>query len=204
MIPPPVREQMNELSARLGYPPVDDGWGTGAAPDDLRLPASRRPAGIAAVAAPVPAAAKAADAAIVGERLRAGLALIDEPFTRRWGPCSAETFSLIAIPPAGTGQAGDTRWRVDLAARAVAGSVAVPAGPGAAGEAGRDDTAWDMVGSVEAWRAVLSGRTNLGVAIRRCELRYCDTGEEGPVVSDHRVAMLADLLGLKSSWQPAR
>jgi hypothetical protein len=59
------------------------------------------------------------------------------------------------------------------------------------------------VGTVDAWQAVLTGRTNLGVAMRRCELRYCDTGEADPVVADTRIAMLADLLGLKPSWHLA-
>jgi hypothetical protein len=64
-----------------------------------------------------------------------------------------------------------------------------------------DDTAFDVVGSVDAWQAVLGGHTNLGVAMRRCELRYCDTGDAGPVVADLRIDMLADLLGLAPSWQ---
>jgi hypothetical protein len=59
-----------------------------------------------------------------------------------------------------------------------------------------DDTAWDIVGCVDAWHAVLAGHTNLGVAMRHCELRYCPTGEAGPVAAELRIGMLTDLLGL--------
>jgi hypothetical protein len=71
------------------------------------------------------------------------------------------------------------------------------------GEHGEDgeDTAWDIVGSLETWRAVLAGHVNLGVAMRRCELRYCDTGEAGQVITDLRIGMLADLLGIAPSWR---
>ena len=81
------------------------------------------------------------------------------------------------------------RWRVDLASRTVTAATSA-----------EDETAWDIVGSAEAWRAVLIGQTNLGVAMRRCELRYCDTGEAGPVVADLRIGMVADLLGIAPSW----
>ncbi len=36
------------------------------------------------------------------------------------------------------------------------------------------------------------------MALRRNELRYCDYGESGTFVSESRVALLADLLGLPS------
>jgi hypothetical protein len=62
-----------------------------------------------------------------------------------------------------------------------------------------DETSWDIVGSTDAWLAVLDGRTNLGVAIRRCELRYCDANEAGPVAADTRIAMLSDLISLGSA-----
>ena len=82
----------------------------------------------------------------------------------------------------------ESRWRVDLAARTVIGVTAASGGD--------DDTAWDIVGSVHAWHAVLAGQANLGVAMRRCDLRYCGTGEAGPVAAELRIAMLADLLEL--------
>lgn len=49
---------------------------------------------------------------------------------------------------------------------------------------------------------MLGGQVNLHVALRHCELRYCSTGEDGPLATQTRVAMLADLLGL-GSWPQA-
>jgi hypothetical protein len=39
------------------------------------------------------------------------------------------------------------------------------------------------------------------VAMRRCELRYCEDGPAGPTAADTRISMLADLLRLDSPWQ---
>jgi len=132
-----------------------------------------------------------AGAAVVGDSLSTGVSRVDERFTQRWHPCSGETFSIVAMPPARSGWR-ETRWRIDLAARTVSQAT---------GPDGDDDTAWDIVGSAESWQAVLAGDANLGVAMRRCDLRYCDTGEAGPVLADLRIGMLADLLGLTPSWR---
>jgi hypothetical protein len=188
MIPPQVMQAMNELAAKLGYLPVDEKWGTAAVPADLRTeggpPRADRQA-----------ARELPEHTAVGEGLRAGIALAGGAFTRRWGDRAKEPFMVVATPPAGGGR--QARWRVDIAA----GTVISVAGPD--GEHGEDgeDTAWDIVGSLETWRAVLAGHVNLGVAMRRCELRYCDTGEAGQVITDLRIGMLADLLGIAPSWR---
>jgi hypothetical protein len=68
-----------------------------------------------------------------------------------------------------------------------------------------DDTAWDVVGSAEAWEALLTGQSNLGVALRRCELRYCDGSDEAePMAAEARISMLAEFLALEgSAWSSA-
>jgi hypothetical protein len=38
---------------------------------------------------------------------------------------------------------------------------------------------WDIIGSVNTWEQVMGGGTNLSVAFRRRQLRYCDTGDMG-------------------------
>jgi Sulfotransferase family len=191
MIPSQVRQTMNEYLDKLGYLPVDDAWGTAAVPADLRV---GRPSRIASEARPTSPSALAA--ALVSQRLQTGMAEIDEEFLGRWDAHAGESFTVAVIPAAGLGDGG-SRWRVDLTARSVTRPAGLPDG------ADDDDTGWDVVGSAEAWQAVLAGRTNLGVALRRCELRYCDLGEAGPVAADTRIAMLADLLSLHSSWQAA-
>jgi Sulfotransferase family len=197
MIPPPVRQMVNELADKLGYLPVDDGWGTAAVPADLRAdrgqPTEAQPA-------QAQSAARAAlpGASLVGERLRAGVAGVDDRFAGRWGDRAAESFTVAVIAATGLAGGGECRWRVDLAA----GTVTEAPGPAPGGDE-EEDTGWDVVGSAEAWQALLDSRTNLGVALRHCELRYCDLGEAGSVAADARIGMLADLLGLRSSWQLA-
>jgi Sulfotransferase family len=198
MIPPQVAAVMRELTDKLGYLPVDDGWGTTGAPADLRVTGSsadRAPAGDHAQAL-LPAGASA-----IAEALRAGLARIDDRFVRNWEDCLAEPFAVVATPPAGSRSGRTFTCRVDLAARTMA-SIVPAETDGPDNTDGNDDTTCDLVGSAEAWQALLSGHANLGVLMRRCELRYCDAGESDPVASDSRVGMLADLLGLRTGWQP--
>jgi hypothetical protein len=174
MIPLPVVQTMNELTEKLGYLPVDEAWGTAALPADLRTGHTRAD----------DAPAETPGSAVVGDRLRVGLARIDSEFIQRWKSFSEESFAVVTMPPSAAGGGRGNRWRVDLASRTVT-----------SGDDGAD-TAWDIVGSIDAWHAVLGGDTNLGVAMRRCELRYCQTEEAGPVAADLRIGMLTDLLGL--------
>ncbi len=188
MIPPPVRQMMNELAERLGYLPVDDAWGTTAPPADLRVTGTKT----AVPAQEVPSEVQP-DAALVGDGLKARLSLVDDAFSQRWATCSSEPFAVVATAPPGAGSSRESRWEVNVAARTVTPVTITPDE--------RDQTVWDIVGAARAWQAVLSGQTNLGVAMRHCELRYCQTSDTGPVAADTRIGMLADLLGLTSSRQ---
>jgi hypothetical protein len=117
---------------------------------------------------------------------------VDEKFRARWAPCVTESFTVAALPSAGEPATGVRQWRVDLAA----GIIRPQASPDG------DDSDWDIVGSVEAWQAVLNGRVNLGVALRHCDLRYCDdeaARQTGPAAADVRIAMLTELIGLGSA-----
>lgn len=174
LIAPPVLEQVNQLADKLGYTRVDAAWGTGGRPAALRMPPHQ-----------------SADPsvrnvhALIGERLRAGVSRSRSRFARRWSQCSDESFDAVALF---SGQdSGQMRWRVDLAV----GTVKTVADD--------DASTWDIVGSTTAWGGVLSGAVNLSVALRRCELRYCDGTGAGSVAADTRIGMLADLLGL-TSW----
>jgi hypothetical protein len=185
MIPPPVLEQINELSGQLGYVPVDEKWGTAAVPADLRATAA------SPQARPRPWGGPPGWTALAAERLTYSLTHLDGQFADRWGACAEESFMVVALPPAADGATGPARWRVDLAARTLT------ALPGPAQDTDEDDgTSWDIVGSADVWDAVVTGRTNLGVALRRCELRYCEEGESGPVIADTRIALLSELLSL--------
>jgi hypothetical protein len=186
LIPPPILSGINELLARLGYHPVDGQWGTSGMSGDARLPETIRTGD----RSPAPAtAAGTADNRALEQRLIAGLARIDDRFASQWEARLGESFLVASRPKAAAGPDGEARWLVDLASRTITGYDPETA-----------DEDWNMIGSPEAWRGVLDGHTNLQVAVRRCELRYCDPGDEGPFDAQTRIAMLADLLGL-SAWQ---
>jgi hypothetical protein len=200
LIPPPIVAGINELAGKLGYLPIDDGWGTGGRPADPRLPGTAKvPAEPAAGAAPSVAAARMLEGS-----LRARLAGTDDRFARRWRSALADRFAVVCRAPA-TG--GEARWLVDLAARTITGddteSSETGRGEGGPQATDAEDVAWTILGSPGTWEAVLSGQVNLHVALRRCELRYCSAGEEeGVLTTDTRIAMLADLLGV-SCWEQA-
>ncbi len=184
---------VNELAGKLRYLPVDADWGTKEPPADLRLPPDALPD--PQEAEPVVDGSTSCigqgvelstDGLRMGQVLTARLAKVDERFSRRWAVCADEPFSLIVLSAAKMGPT--TRWRVNLAERTAS-----------AVNGDTDDTAWDVIGSVEAWADIVDGRLNFSVALRRCELRYLDTGQAPPAVHDTRIGMLADLLGL-ASW----
>jgi hypothetical protein len=187
MIPPPVIETMRELTDKLGYLPVDETWGTASVPADLRVTSASK--GEASALPPLP------QAALIDAALRAGLARTDKAFAGRWEPCSGESFALVATAPAETGGAG-SRWIVDLAAGTI---VTSPVLPGTQDD-DDDGAAWDIVGEADAWQGVLSGSVNLGVAMRRCQVRYCESSEHTPTDAGLRVGMLSELLSPRSGW----
>jgi hypothetical protein len=215
LIGPQARIAINELCGKLGYVPVDENWGAADKPADLRVPVSTpeeatgEPSAEAGEGAEAPsretaapavarAAAEPGFAKEVGERLVAGLKRIDDRFASRWEPCGTESFLVVATPPDGGGP--DARWWVDLSAGTVTVNGAHPAG---SEDDGEDATGWDIIASADTWEQVVSGRTNLSVALRRHQMRYLEQGEPGPFIADTRMGMLADLLGL-ASWGQAR
>jgi hypothetical protein len=217
LIGPMIRDAINEQCAALGYVPVDDHWGTADKPADLRVP-------IAAAAADGEEGQQAdsQDVAIVtrtrvidpefgkdlGERLATGLAAVGDDFARRWAPCSDDAFMVVATSPDEDGP--DARWWVDLEAHTVAvieGARPVPTAgtrivdaDGATTEAEEEDeTGWDVIATLDIWRDLVAGRTNLSVELRRHKIRYCAMDETGQIIADTRLGMLSDLLGL-ASW----
>jgi hypothetical protein len=217
LIPPPIVAAINERAARLGYLPIDEGWGTTGRPTDPRLPGTAKaPAALVADSEPLAEAA-----GLLTESLRIRLACIDDRFARRWESVLADKFLIVLRAHAADGEA---RWLVDLAARTITrddadiapenmglgGTAPEGATPDDAEPAGTEsedaelgDVEWTILGAPETWQATLSGQVNLHVAMRRNDLRYCCTAEEdGPLTSTTRVAMLADLLGL-SPWEHA-
>lgn len=185
MIPPPLLGDMNELAGALGYLAVDGEWGTTEPPADLRVP----------VTAPEPQAPGAltevtettvtaeARSRRLGEALRAGLAAASGPAER-----PAETFVAVAITRGAPRTA--EYWLVDLCQATVT----------LTGRETQENSDWDIIGTVEAWEKVLDRQLNLSVALRSCDLRYCDNGDAPPLAADARIGVVGRLLGLVN-WQ---
>ena len=190
-----VLATVNELADRLGYIKVDRTWGAGGVAPDPRVRgedqvgAERPPSGRPTMQMP-------RSFVLLGDLLQTGLFKISDRFVRRWGPQAAETFLVQGMSPAG--QVDSVRWQVDLTARTVALSSGAEPG-GGMGDDASHAASWQIIGSADAWERVIGGRTNLSVALRHRELRYCDTGDPGHV-SVARIGMLADLLGM-ASWR---
>jgi hypothetical protein len=125
----------------------------------------------------------------LGAALRCGLITASgAELARRLEPHASETFVAVAITKGGERPA--EYWLVDLGQATVS-----PAGSEA-----QEDSDWDVIGTLDAWEKVIDRQVNLSVALRSCELRYCDNGTTTPLAADARLGILGGLLGL-SSWQ---
>jgi hypothetical protein len=205
MIGPQMRLLINELAGRLGYLAVGDDWGTTEPPEDVRVTTAPPPADVPE-AEPAEAAGAAAEkpqaegtprkavvvvadgpfrSELLGGRLRSGLAAASP---QRWSGHGGETFVAVVITRDAAHQA--EYWLVDLAAATV-----TPVTRDA-----QEGSDWDVIAALEVWEKVLRRQVNLSVAVRSCELRYCDSGEPAPRAADSRITILGELLGL-AAWQ---
>ena len=71
-----------------------------------------------------------------------------------------------------------------------------------ASQEAQEKSDWDIIGDADAWEKVIRRDLNLNVALRSCQLRYCDETHAGPQVSEARIGILASMLGL-AVWSPA-
>jgi Sulfotransferase family len=192
-ITPAVTATVNELAGQLGYRPIDAGWSVTAVPPDMRVTADGD-----VPEQPAPAAGGVTREMPrvfirLGQLLHSGLFRVSDRFVRRWPTCASESFVVVATSTADTG--GSARWRVDLADRAVSLVSNGKASP----EDPSGGVAWQLIGPAGVWEKVLRGQVNLNVALRRRELRFCATDQDG-ARTVARVGMLADLLGI-TSWR---
>jgi hypothetical protein len=188
------------MAAKLNYVPIDEGWGTSEPPADLRVPVSDADSSSTA-SAPDPSAAEVAGgiradeeskcgpahSQLLGSRLNAGVSAAGENAASRWKQHGEEAFVAVAVSR-DSGLSSE-HWLVDLRARTVTFAT----------RAAQERSDWDIVGYSDAWDQVVTGKLNLNVAFRTCRLRYCDEDEAGPVASEDRIRILADLLAL-TNW----
>jgi Sulfotransferase family len=188
LILPPVTAAINELAAELGYLPVDADWGTPGRPADPRVPDTVRGRATPSAGGPAPGSGS------LEECLRSRIEDADGQFASQWESCAAEKFLIVSRAETG---GGETQWLVDVAARTI--TVESEADED---EAVEDDVTWSVLGSPQAWEAVLNGQVNLHAALRHNDLRYCPVGTDSPLISQTRIAMLGGLLG-PGVWAPA-
>jgi protein-tyrosine sulfotransferase len=188
LIVPPVTAAINELAATLGYLPVDAGWGTPGRAADPRVPDTIR--GPAAL----PGGGPAPGSEALEQSLRSRLDAAGERFPGQWQTCAAGKFLIVSRTVTG---GSETQWLVDAAARTI--TIENEADDDGTDD---DDVTWSILGSPQAWQAVLTGQLNLQAALRHNDLRYCPAGTDSPVTSHARIAMLADLLG-PGAWAQA-
>jgi hypothetical protein len=128
----------------------------------------------------------------LGAALRSGLMTASGARPARClEPHASETFVAVAITKGAERPA--EYWLVDLGEATV-----LPVGSEA-----QEGSDWDVIGTLDTWHKVINGQVNLSVALRSCELRYCDNGETTPLAADTRIGILSQLLGL-SSWLTSR
>jgi hypothetical protein len=121
--------------------------------------------------------------------LQAGLAASSERVAEGdWQPHGNETFVVVVITKGCEHSA--EYWLVDLGVATVT----------SVGREAQGYSDWDMIGSAEAWDQVIDGAVNISVALRSCQLRYCDNGDSTVATADIRMSMIAHLLGLVD-WQ---
>ena len=192
LIAPPVTAAINELAAALGYLPVDTDWGAPGRAADPRVPDTIRSPAVPSGGGPAPGSQA------LEESLRSRLDATGERFPGQWQACAAEKFLIVSRTATG---GSETQWLVDIASQTIAvESEADDEGPDDDGT-DDDDVTWSILGSPQAWEAVLSGELNLHAALRHNDLRYCPAGPDSPVISHDRITMLADLLGLGARAQ---
>jgi len=182
IIAPQVLAGINEIAAKLGYLQVDGEWGTSAPPADLRVAIAPGSTSLKSSPAVAPEQSR-----LLRDRLEAGLADVWPQIASRCQAHATESFVAVWIPEEPGRQT--EHWLVNLDDRSVT----------FAGPAAQEKSNWDVVGSSGAWQQVIDGRLNLNVALRACQLRYCDDDEPSPLVSEARVGILARLLGL-TNW----
>jgi hypothetical protein len=190
MIAPQLLEAINEMTATLGYLPVDGDWGTTGPPVDLRVAATAVQSGPGTSECGQPGTE--AQSAWLASQLRAGLAAMGAPARPRWGQHGSERFVAVAVT--GDPACPAEYWLVDLGEASVT----------KVGKQAQEDSDWDMVGTLEAWSKVIDHQLNLSVALRNCQLRYCDNGGTSPLAADARIGIVGQLLGLASWTRPQK
>jgi hypothetical protein len=185
LIPEPVLDGVNELAGRLGYIQIDPAsWGMGPAPYDMRNTDS----GPAVALAAAGNSREVNDiAALLCERARDALRRLDDETRPTWLAAGTDTVVMAVSNLQKHG--GCTQVLVNVGARSVetleSATLALAQAPGGC----------LLAAPAAIWRAVLAREINLGVAMRRNQIRF--SGSVGDWQTGELITtMISDLLGL--------
>jgi protein-tyrosine sulfotransferase len=205
-LPPPIREQINELLSKLSYRPISGDWNDAAAPLDPRLPDDAPAAGGAGAANGRAAAGRARSTArtpapVLGalrERIRCQEQASDPRLpTILWPTLAGHTVTLVVTDD--DGQLGELSWTFPRPEDAgvpegSADGSSADGWPTPADDADQGPIATMIAGS-QVWQALLDGRANMITEIRNGRLRCVNKRDAYRVRSDE-VHAIGWLLGL--------
>ncbi|MBV9380426.1 MAG: sulfotransferase [Streptosporangiaceae bacterium] len=205
VIPAPLLGVVNELLGKLGYATVGEGWNQQGA---RSVPRPHRPAadeGAAGAGAPAGTADACERAGTAGGGGTAGsgdarpaapdpeLDALDTLLTARIEASMSthvtnrprQPGSIVFIAHSANGTAHERTWHLDLEEGVLTRRADTAA-----------EDAWRIIGDSQAWRSVLDGEINLGVALRRGELRCGKVPEANGLREDTCLTILTHALGL--------
>jgi Sulfotransferase family len=181
-----VLDGINELSGRMGYIPIDAAnWGIGPRPRDVRL----MDAGHLAPAETGRQHPEIAETARLLEKTaRAALASLAIGTPPSWSALSGDTIIMSVVPDS---PYGDRCVHVVVNLTNCCIQTLESATVTSAETAGRRT----LAGPPAVWRQILSGKVNLGVAMRSNLIRFSGSVPDWQT-GELLVAMISDLLGL--------
>jgi hypothetical protein len=217
----PMRAEINDALANLGYRPVAEDWNDATGPLDPRLPASiKTAAGVASAngstAAGWPVPEGETSGAVLGaleERMRCQDAADPDTPVDRWPSLAGRTVTLVVTDEGA--RHGELSWTFPASKldprRADSGDVHQGGEAGQAGEPlnsdeGDAEPVATMIAAPQVWRALLDGQANMITEIRTGRLRCVNKRDAYRVRSDevHAVGWLLGLaqvpLARQASW----
>lgn len=182
MLPPPLREHINGLLEELGYRSVTQDWNKATGTTDPRAVSRNMPAAASPVA-PLPSSVVALiadpDGSLVQHR-RAD----EEEVKRRWPQLAGKTLRVLITNKA---EQHEINWNIP------AGQLADDSGSSV--DTGAAGMVTCLAGDAAIWHAILTGATNMAVALRSGRLRRSGNWDNSRLVSDEALA-ISELLGI--------
>jgi hypothetical protein len=211
-LPPPLREQINELLGRLGYRAIEQDWNNAPGPLDPRRPESiEATAGTGRAGPDEAAGAMAPVTQALQERIGSRALAEPEVALLRWPELAGQTIAFVVVD---NGRSQEVTWKFPGEPLPVAGHANGTA-DGHAGDpanghvegtaSGAAGPVATMIAERQVWQSLLDGSANMIVEIRTGRLRCVNRRDAYRVRSDevHAVGWLLGLAQVPLVRQPA-